>query len=159
MYCFNFFRNQLWRYLISYNSFRTVNMCLLEVAMCEKCRSSHFQWEEGGNKKFEDWGRGLKNFRTGGLPLHAMDKWLLWKECRSAKLQNYFKRILLQIFCFKFLKFFRACVFHKSSRCVLNPSLPDSGQREKIDLNFYLQTSLWCLKIFYVGLKGILIQL
>ena len=31
-----------------------MNMCLLEVAMCEKCRSSHFQSEEeiGGN---EDW--------------------------------------------------------------------------------------------------------
>ena len=37
-----------------------MNMCLLEVAMCEKCRSSHFQSEagvkslrtegEGGNK-------------------------------------------------------------------------------------------------------------
>ena len=43
MYCFNFFRNQLLRYLISYNSFRNVNMCLLEAAMCEKCRSNHFQ--------------------------------------------------------------------------------------------------------------------
>ena len=38
-----------------------MNMCLLEVAMCEKCRSSHFQ--SGGSKKFEDWG-GVKNFKT-----------------------------------------------------------------------------------------------
>ena len=50
IYCFNFFRNQLWQHLISYNSFRNMNMCLLEVAMCEKCRSSHFQ-SEGGVKK------------------------------------------------------------------------------------------------------------
>ena len=41
-----------------------MNMCLLEVAMCAKCRSSHFQ-SEGGSKKFEDLG-GLKNFWTGG---------------------------------------------------------------------------------------------
>ena len=40
-------------------------MCFLELAMCEKCRSSHFQLD-GGSKKFEDWGGGLKNFRTGG---------------------------------------------------------------------------------------------
>ena len=33
-----------------------MNMCLLEVAMCEKCRSSHFQSEGEGSKKFQDWG-------------------------------------------------------------------------------------------------------
>ena len=33
-----------------------MNMCLLEVAMCEKCRSSHFQSEREGSKKFQDWG-------------------------------------------------------------------------------------------------------
>ena len=73
MYCFNFFRNQLWQHLINYNSLRTMNMCLLEVAMCEKCRSSNFQLEEGESKKFEycrKEGGGLKNFRTGGgLPI------------------------------------------------------------------------------------------
>ena len=44
-----------------------MNMCLLEVAICEKCRSRHFQSEGGGggSKKFEDWGGG--NFRTGGV--------------------------------------------------------------------------------------------
>ena len=62
MYCFSFFRNELWQYLISYNSFRNMNMCLLEVAMCEKCRSSHFQLE-GGVKSLRT-GEGLKNFRT-----------------------------------------------------------------------------------------------
>ena len=39
-------------------------MCFLEVAMCEKCRSSYFQ-SERGSKKLEEW-EGLKNFRTGG---------------------------------------------------------------------------------------------
>ena len=34
----------------------------------------------------------------------------------------------------------------------LNPSRPDPGQREKINLNFYFHTSLWCLKRFYEGL-------
>ena len=32
-----------------------MEMCLLEVAMCEKCRSSHFQSEGEGSKKFEAW--------------------------------------------------------------------------------------------------------
>ena len=72
MYCFNFFRNQLWQHLISYNSFRNMSMCLLEVAMCEKCRSRDFQLEEGRRIKIlSTAGRGgLKNFRTGGrLPI------------------------------------------------------------------------------------------
>ena len=63
-----------------------MNMCLLEVSMCEKCKSRYFQ-SEGGSKRFEEWG-GLKKFRTGGegyrfglgitfaggvsTPLHAM---------------------------------------------------------------------------------------
>ena len=32
-----------------------MNMCLLKVAMLEKCKSSHFQ-SKGGSKKFEYWG-------------------------------------------------------------------------------------------------------
>ena len=31
----------------------------------------------------------------------------------------------------------------------VNPSCPDPGQREKINLNFCFQTSLWCLKGLY----------
>ena len=34
-----------------------MNMRLLQVAMCEKYRSSHFQ-SDGESKKFEDWGGG-----------------------------------------------------------------------------------------------------
>ena len=63
-----------------------MSMYLLEVAMCEKCRSSHFQ-SEGGSKKFEGWGGDLKNLGHGGVtdfgrgyfcwggstPLHAME--------------------------------------------------------------------------------------
>ena len=71
--CFNFFRNQLWQHLINYNSLRTMNMCLLEIAMCEKCRSSNFQLEEEESKKFEycrEEGGGLKIFRTeAALPI------------------------------------------------------------------------------------------
>ena len=71
MHCFNFFRNQLWRHLLSSNSFRNVNMCLLEVAMCEKCRSSHFQSDGGGARGGGEGGEGARrNVRTGGgLPI------------------------------------------------------------------------------------------
>ena len=34
----------------------------------------------------------------------------------------------------------------------LSNSLPNPGQSEKIKLNFYFRTSLWCLKRFYEGL-------
>ena len=46
-----------------------MNMCLLEVAICEKCRSSHFQSVGTGSKKSEKrggGGAGLKTFRTEG---------------------------------------------------------------------------------------------
>ena len=39
-----------------------MNICSLEVAIREKCRSSHFQ-SEGGVKNFRT-GGGVKNFRT-----------------------------------------------------------------------------------------------
>ena len=46
-----------------------MDVCLLEVAMCEKCRSSHFQ-SEWAVQDFRAGGRGLKNFRIGGgLPI------------------------------------------------------------------------------------------
>ena len=64
---FQLVSNQLWQHLISYNSFRNMNMCLLEVAMCEKCRSSHFQLE-GVSKKFKYWG-GWKILGLGVLLL------------------------------------------------------------------------------------------
>ena len=45
-----------------------MNISLLEVAMCEKCRSSHVQSEVGGGGGGKGWGGGggLKNFRFGG---------------------------------------------------------------------------------------------
>ena len=65
-----------------------MNMFFLEVAMCEKCRSSHFQLE-GGVKV----GGGLKNLGTGGVtnlggvllslggvqyPITCHDKKIIW---------------------------------------------------------------------------------
>ena len=34
----------------------------------------------------------------------------------------------------------------------VNPSRPDSGRGEKINLNFYFHTSLWCLERIFEGL-------
>ena len=62
MHCFHFFRNQLKHHLISFNSFRYVNMCLLEVAT-EKCRTSHFAVSERGEVSLRTGGGGLKNSR------------------------------------------------------------------------------------------------
>ena len=38
---------------------------------------------------------------------------------------------------------------------IINASHPNPGRREKIKLNFYFHTSLWCPKRFYEGLKGL----
>ena len=38
---------------------------------------------------------------------------------------------------------------------VINPSRPNPRRRVKIKLSSYVHTSLWCLKRFYEGLKGI----
>ena len=35
-----------------------------------------------------------------------------------------------------------------------NLSRPNPRRKEKFKLNFYFHPSLWCLKIFYEGLKG-----
>ena len=37
----------------------------------------------------------------------------------------------------------------------VNPSCPDPGRGEKINLDCYFHTSLWCLKRFYEGPKGL----
>ena len=42
---------------------------------------------------------------------------------------------------------------------VFNPSRPDFGRGEKINLNFYFHTSLWCFKRFYEGFKDALLGL
>ena len=43
--------------------------------------------------------------------------------------------------------------FFMKRTLVVNPSRHDPGRRKKINLDFYFQTSLWCLKRFYEGLK------
>ena len=37
----------------------------------------------------------------------------------------------------------------------INPFRPNPGRREKINLIFYFYTSLWYLKSFYEGVKGL----
>ena len=51
------------------------------------------------------------------------------------------------IIVFKITKINLHYVNHKP----FNPSHPNLGRREKINLNYYFHTSLWCLKLFYEG--------
>ena len=43
----------------------------------------------------------------------------------------------------------------KDHKNPINPSRPNPGRREKIKLNFYFHTSLWCLRRFYEGLDKV----
>ena len=69
-------------------------MCLLEVAMCEKSRSSHFQLE-GRSKKIEDEGEG-GTLAGGGSVLHYMP-WVL--RCAGTRFQNHLCRALTNFIC------------------------------------------------------------
>ena len=64
-----------------------MSMCLLEVAMCEKCRSSHFQ-SEGGVKSLRtgEGGGGLKKFRTEGVT--DLGGSLFWGDLYSLHVKN-----------------------------------------------------------------------
>ena len=44
---------------------------------------------------------------------------------------------------------------NQKANAYVNPSSPNPRQRENIKLIFYFQTTLWCLKKFYEGLKGV----
>ena len=41
---------------------------------------------------------------------------------------------------------------HENIEVRLTLSRPNPGRRKKINLNFHVHTSLWCLKKFYEGL-------
>ena len=49
-----------------------------------------------------------------------------------------------------FQKLLTSC---RSQANSLNIFRPDIERREKVNLNFYFDASLWCLKRFYDGLK------
>ena len=56
------------------------------------------------------------------------------------------------------LRFFPFDTHHElnKSPLILNvPCISESCLEIKIKLNFYFHTSLWCLKKFYEGLKGL----
>ena len=58
----------------------------------------------------------------------------------------------------KFSTNLSASVFCFPGMCtifIINTFHPVTGQREKVNLNFYFHTSFWCLKRFYEGLKGL----
>ena len=46
-------------------------------------------------------------------------------------------------------------ILYIQTKLFLNSSRPNPGRREKINLNLYFHTSLWCLKWFYEGLKDL----
>ena len=66
-------------------------------------------------------------------------------------MQNKIAKLIKLVLSVPFLYSLSKKSFFKS---YLNPSRPDPGQGEIINLNFYFHTSLWCLKKLFQGLKG-----
>ena len=54
----------------------------------------------------------------------------------------------------KLLVFTKRNLHIYATNCQFNPSRPNPKQWEKIKLNFYFLTSLWCLKGFIKALKA-----
>ena len=73
------------------------------------------------------------------------------KPCFNTFLETAISAFILQVFKTWFSERF---VSINSNIKALNPSRPNPGRREKIKLNFYFCTSLWCLKRFYEGLSS-----
>ena len=63
-----------------------------------------------------------------------------------------YEYFLLLNSCFQILELI---IWNFLTQRFFNPTCPNPGRREKIKLNFYFYTSLWCLKRFYEGLKGL----
>ena len=66
-----------------------MNMCLLEVTMCKKCRSSHFQSEGGGSKKNLGLGGGA-NFTGGGGGQYSI-------TCHGNRIKRFEKNVFSKI--------------------------------------------------------------
>ena len=83
--------------------------------------------------------------------------WTLIYPSITEKPTNYVKKLIYQLYnILGAIKAGYPLFFTEETSVLLrylNPSRPDSRQREKINLNFYVHTSLWCLKRFYKGLK------
>ena len=75
-------------------------------------------------------------------------KWIKWVEILTLT-----RKLLERRRSNLFIASFEYILYTKLD--ALDPSRPDPGQREKINLNFYFHTSLWCLKRFCEGLKGL----
>ena len=63
-----------------------------------------------------------------------------------------YEYFLLSNSCFQILELI---IWNFLTQRFFNPTCPNPGRREKIKLNFYFYTSLWCLKRFCEGLKGL----
>ena len=140
-------------------------MCLLEVAMCEKCRSSHFQ-SEGRVKSLRIGEKGgVKNFRTGGMvtdlggllllgrgvstPLHAMYVVKFWKLLGLfVKNRSIIKGFtgFLQNFVF-FTRFLGLCIWQKVSIVSLVGSKLKSTRRSTFIIveRLFLSGKITCL--------------
>ena len=71
----------------------------------------------------------------------------------SEKIQNRFVTFLRVISYWKIALV--SITFQNENHWIINSSRPNTGQREKIKLNLYFRTSLYCRKKFYEGLKGL----
>ena len=72
-------------------------MYLLEVAMCEKCRSSHFKSEGGVKSLTTGGGGGVKNCRAGGVT--DLGGYFSWGVSTSLHVMFYIALMTFKINC------------------------------------------------------------
>ena len=74
-----------------------------------------------------------------------------WNFLKEEKVSSFFTRIFSHFTFFQMESTFSV----NTDLLSFNPSHPIPDEEKKIKLNFYFYTSLWCLKRFYKGLKGL----
>ena len=64
-------------------------------------------------------------------------------------------KISVFVICVKAILYLLLSNLHDCTLTLKDPLISESCIEIKIKLNFYFHTSLWCLKRFYEGLKGL----
>ena len=109
-------------------------------------QQSFLQWQlqsQGIPPYFQVFG-----WRFGGRWVSCYNMPFVLKQSQS----NFLGPYTGSICCLRNLQLQKGCDF---SLIFFNPSRQDTRRSEKIYLNFYFYTSLWGLKRFYEGLKGL----
>ena len=128
-------------HLLWFKFVQTLSICEHNISVCRQVEGLRVIKMMGGLQHMGDirrkWG-DLKNQGHHGHKILIIEIWItLFRLCLTKEVRMYWTEAIIEK-----VEYF-------------NPSRPDLRRREKINWNFHFYFSLWCLKRFYEGLKGL----